>query len=96
MSPPSYCKFTGTSNPRELRAIHALLADDISRHDLDGVAGVTNSPELVARLRRRGLAIPCTLTDFTDRDGNKCRPGVYSFTDDDRRAVTAWLQSEGK
>lgn len=84
-------QFTGTDNPRHLRAISALLAGPISRHDLAQVAGVANAPELVAELRRRGLTIPCTLIDFIDRDGCKCRPGVYSLTTGDRRAIYAWM-----
>lgn len=84
-------KFTGTDNPRHLRAIHALLRRPVSRQELDSVAGAANSPELVAELRRRGLDAPCERISFIDCDGNPCRPGVYSFTIGDRRAVYAWL-----
>ncbi len=90
-------KFTGTSNPRELRAIDALMnAAAVSRYDLDSIVGTTNSPEVISRLRAKGLTIPCERFDLTDRDGDKCRPGEYSLTDDDRRMVTAWHESEGK
>ena len=90
-------KFAGTRNPRELRAIDALTnAPAVSRHDLDNIIGAANGPEVISRLRAKGLCIPCTLIDFTDRDGNKCRPGEYRFNDDDRRAVSDWLQAEGK
>ncbi|WP_051603330.1 hypothetical protein [Simplicispira psychrophila] len=91
MSAPSKRQFTGTTNPRELRAIAALLRRPISRQELDSVAGCSNSPELVAGLRRRGLTAPCERINFIDRDGFKCRPGVYSFTPSDRRAVYAWM-----
>ncbi|WP_027996990.1 hypothetical protein [Simplicispira psychrophila] len=88
-------KFAGTRNPRELRALDALLnAAAVSRHDLDNIIGAANGPEVISRLRAKGLCIPCTLIDFTDRDGNKCRPGEYHLTDDDRSAVTAWMKSE--
>ena len=90
-SAPSKRNFTGTDNPRHLRAITALLRRPISRQELDSVAGASNSPELVAELRRRGLDAPCERIDFIDRDGNKCRPGVYSFTTGDRRVIYAWL-----
>lgn len=86
--------FSGTNNPRHLRAIRALLHCPTSRHDLDSMAGVTNSPDLVAELRRRGLDVPCERIDFTDRDGNKCRPGVYSLSQRDRQAVTDWLGTD--
>ena len=92
-SAPSKRKFTGTDNPRHLRAIAALLRRPISRQELDGVAGASNSPELVAELRRRGLDAPCERIDFIDRDGKKCRPGVYAFTEIDRRVIYAWMAS---
>lgn len=90
-SAPDKRKFTGTTNPRELRAIAALLRRPISRQELDSVAGCSNSPELVAGLRRRGLTAPCERINFIDRDGFKCRPGVYHFTPSDCRAVYAWM-----
>ena len=89
-------KFTCTDNPRHLRAIHTLLDDAISRHDLASVAGVANAPALVSELYRRGLSIPCERIDFTDRDGQQCRPGVYSLNDADRRAVHAWQESRSQ
>jgi len=95
-SAPSKRKFIGTDNPRHLRAITALLRRPISRQELDSVAGASNSPELVAELRRRGLDAPCERIDFIDRDGNKCRPGVYSFTTYDRRVIHAWLATRAQ
>lgn len=83
-------RFTGTDNPRHLRVIHALLARPRLRGDVDGIAGCSNGPELVAELRRRGLEVPCERIDFIDRDGKPCRPGVYSLTTTDRRKVWAW------
>ena len=91
MSAPDKRKFTGTDNPRHLRAITAMLRRPISRKELDNVAGASNSPELVAELRRRGLDAPCERISFIDRDGFKCRPGVYSLTTGDRRAIYAWM-----
>ena len=84
-------KFSGTTNQRHIRAINALLNGPITRHNLAQVAGAANAPELVAELRRRGLTIPCERFDFTDRDGDKCRPGEYSLTEDDRRMVLDWV-----
>ena len=83
-------KFTGTDNPRHLRVIHALMLRPHCREELDRIAGASNSPALVAELRRRGLSIPCQSTPGIDRDGVVVRPGVYSFTDDDRRKIAAW------
>lgn len=90
-SAPNSAKFTGTDNPRHLRAIDALLRRPIPREALDRVAGASNSPELVAELRRRGLEIPCERISFTDRDGKECRPGVYSLTKADRRKIYQWM-----
>ena len=92
-------KFTGTDNPRYLRAIAALLRCPVSREQIDSIAGCSNGPELIAELRRRGLGddhLPCTRIKFTDRDGKLCRPGVYSLTDKGRRMVYAWLARREK
>jgi hypothetical protein len=90
-SAPNTRKFTGTDNPRHLRVITVLLRRPISREELDSVAGASNGPELVAELRRRGLDAPCERISLVDRDGQPCRPGVYSFTTRDRRLIHAWM-----
>ncbi|ADU99333.1 hypothetical protein [Alicycliphilus denitrificans] len=84
-------KFTGTDNPRHLRAIAALLRRPMPRENLDTEAGCSNGPELVAELRRRGLEVPCHRINFVDRDGFICRPGVYLLTDTDRRKLHQWM-----
>jgi hypothetical protein len=88
---PATGRFTGTDNPRQLRAIAALLRRPTPRAQLDDIVGCANAPELMAELRRRGLDAPCDRIDFIDRDGKPCRPGVYSFTLSDRRKVYAWM-----
>ena len=85
-------KFAGTDNPRHLRAIPALLTRSQRREHLDAVAGCSNSPELVAELRRRGLDVPCDRVPDFDRDGKPIRRGVYYFTKNDRRKIYAWLR----
>lgn len=92
-SAPSKRKFTGTDNPRHLRAIFAMMVRPRRRVDLDDIVGATNSPELVAELRRRGLEVPCERIHFLDRDGKACRPGVYFFTASDRRLIRQWQAS---
>lgn len=89
-------KFTGTDNPRHLRAIAALLRRPMPRESLDKEAGCSNGPELVAELRRRGLEMPCERINFVDRDGFTCRPGVYFFTEADRRKVHQWQAKRQK
>ena len=84
-------KFEGTSNPRQLRAIAALLRRPTPRAQLDDIVGCSNAPELVAELRRRGLDVPCERINFLDRDGRLCKPGVYSFPPSDRRKLYRWM-----
>lgn len=99
-SAPSTRKFTGTDNPRHLRVISALLRRPISREELDSIAGCSNGPDLVSELRSRGLSkddcLPCERIKFIDRDGNICRPGVYSLTEKGRRLVHAWMAQRRK
>lgn len=94
-SAPSKRKFTGTDNPRHLRALSVLLNRPIPREQLDSVTGASNSPELVAEFRRRGLEVPCQRIWFIDMDGYTCRPGVYSLTLTDRRMIYAWMARRG-
>ena len=95
-SAPKQRKFTGTDNLRHLRALNVLLNRPVPREQLDSIAGASNSPELVAELRRRGLEVPCERIRFIDRDGYTCRPGVYSLTLADRRMVYAWMAKRQK
>lgn len=83
-------KFLGTDNPRQLRALAALERRPMPRESLDREAGCSNAPDLVAELRRCGLDVPCQRISFIDRDGCKCRPGVYSLTERDRRKIRDW------
>jgi hypothetical protein len=87
----NFTRFTGTTNPRHLRAIHALMTRPITREHLDQIAGCSNGPDLVAQLRRSGLEIPCVRTKKLSRDLFDCWPGVYFFTQQDRRRVNRWL-----
>jgi hypothetical protein len=83
-------KFTGTYNPRHLRVLVALLLRPRSREELDRIAGCSNGPDLVSDLRKMGLELPCARTPCIDRDGFEVKRGIYSATEDDRRAVDAW------
>ena len=92
-------EFTGTDNPRHLRALTALLRRPVSREQLDSIAGCSNGPALISDLRDRGLGddhLPCERIKFIDRDGNLCRPGVYSLTEKGRRMVYAWIAKRSK
>ena len=86
-------KFTGTDNPRELRVIHFLLNRPMPRKQFDRSVGCSNGPDLVFRMRQKGLEIPCIKIDAIDRDGKPCRPGVFYLTDSDRKKINRWLTS---
>jgi hypothetical protein len=83
--------FSGTTNPRHLRAIHALLRRPMPREQLDREAGASNGPALISELRDRGLDLPCQKVPCLDRDGFEVRRGIYSFTQRDRIRIARWL-----
>lgn len=87
--------FSGTDNPRHLRAMHALLIRPRARQELNVITGASNLPDLVADLRKLGLKVPCERIETTDRDGRPCRPGVYYLTPLDRRAIRQWQSQRG-
>lgn len=93
---PNYNRFTGTENPRHLRAIQALRTSPMPREHLDRVVGCSNAPELVAELRRRSLDLPCERVADFDRDGESIQRGVYYLTEADRRKITRWLANRRK
>lgn len=86
------------TNPRQQRALLALLDGPVSREQLDRITGASNSPHVIHRLRCKGFEIPCSSTEATDRDGRPCHPGAYSLTDTDRVRALALLadQREGQ
>ena len=86
----STASFLGTDNPRHLRVIQAVWVRPVPREQLDRIAGCSNGPELVATLRRLGLNMPCERSNKKDRDLFDCYPGVYHFTEADRRKLNAW------
>jgi hypothetical protein len=84
----------GIKSPRQIRALRALLAGPIRREHLDRAAGASNSPDVVASLRQRGIRIDCDTTQpFIDRDGRQTFPGVYSLHADDRAKVVDLLKN---
>lgn len=69
---------------REVRVLTALLDQPTMREALDRIAGASNSPDIVFRLRNRGLEIHCERIKTLDRDGKICRPGKYSLPAESR------------
>ena len=73
--------------PRQRRALVALLERPRSREELDRIAGTSNSPDLVSRLRQRGILILCEHVSHTDRDGVKGWHGVYKLPASERERL---------
>ncbi len=89
-------QFYLVDNPRERRLLAVLLQrGETSRHDLDGLIGAENSPDVVFRLRNRGFEIPCERREMIDRDGHKVRIGFYSLSAADRPKAIAALNCRG-
>ena len=76
---------------RHRRIVHALLVRSRTREQIDAVAGASNGPDEVARLRALGLEVPCVRVPCIDRDGHEVKRGVYSLTAADRRKIRTWL-----
>ena len=84
-------------NPRERRLLTVLLQrGETSRHDLDGLIGAENSPDVVMRMRRKfGLDLDMEKRKFVDRDGQQVRIGFYSLSAADHPKAIAALKCRG-
>ena len=83
-------KLTLRLSPRQARVIHALLPGAwITRESLDRIAGASNSPDVIWKLRRKigEDAFDLEPIDGTDRDGKPCRTGRYRMTDQGRERL---------
>lgn len=80
--------------PRETRVLYALAKGTLSREQVDQIAGASNGPEVIRRIRNRGLEVPCTRLRKTDQDGKPCFPGYYRLTREDRRKVIALFRGK--
>jgi len=80
--------------PRERRALQALLVAPLSREELDKVAGASNGPALIHRLRNLGFDLPCDKLPTLDRDGAAVYRGEYCLSPADRVRAAALLRGE--
>ncbi len=81
-------------SPRQERVIQALMPGAwITRESLDRIAGASNSPDVIWKLRRRigEDAFDMELIDGTDRDGRPCRTGRYRITEPGRMRAAELL-----
>ena len=90
-------KFIGTTNPKRIRALLALVYRDwVSREDLDRLIGASNSPDAIMQLRRKyGLDIIMREVQAINRDGRHCWYGEYQLAYDDKVMVREWLEASG-
>lgn len=82
---------------RQRRVLLALLAGPKTREQLDRIAGASNAPDVVLKLRRRfGLMLPCALAVVHDLDGKPVERGTYTLTAEDRPTATALVTQGGR
>ena len=77
-------------SPRQARVLDALRPGHwVDREPLDRIAGSSNSPDVIWKLRHKfgQDAIDMELIDDTDRDGKPCRTGRYRLTDQGRERL---------
>jgi hypothetical protein len=74
-----------TITPRHRRILLALLVRQQTREEIDRIAGASNGPDEVQRIRQKfALSIPCQRQKSRDRDGHPVQVGIYRLTDADR------------
>lgn len=76
-----------TDNPRELRLLETLRKVGVSREQADKGTPASNSTDVVRRLRKKGLEVPCERVPFVTKDGHPSWYGLYSLTTDDRKLI---------
>jgi hypothetical protein len=84
-------------SPRENRALEALLNtySAIFREQIDRIAGASNGPGIIRSLRQKVTGydgIETIRAESIDRDGRRCRPGLYRLTELGRERVSAALK----
>lgn len=70
-------------SPRQSRVVDALRPGQwVKREAMDRIAGSSNSPDVIYRLRHKlgDDAIEMELVDGIDQDGLPCRTGRYRLT----------------
>ncbi len=79
-------------SPRQRRALEVLLAhpEGVACKDLGRLIGAINSNQVILELRRQGMQDGIDTEYFVarDRDGKKCRPGMYKIPVERRN----WVQ----
>jgi hypothetical protein len=81
-------------NPREARALQALLDGPVRRERLDRIAGVSNGPDVIYNLRNIwGFQIQTKRVPSIDRDQRKVSVGQYTLSESHRVKAREWLRA---
>ena len=96
---PSGKPFLGPKSPRQERVLTALMTGEpLTNAHVRRIAGAANGPDVVAKLRARGLSAANELvTEFvevTDVDGEVARIGRWRLTDRGQAKVAAWMAEQ--
>jgi hypothetical protein len=95
---PAY--FEGTTDPRHIRILDALIERPCTREEVDRIAGASNGPQEISELRALGLdKWRCLLMcreKVIDRDGFEVHRGIYWLTRRGKKAVADWLSRTGR
>lgn len=85
--PMSEAKALGNKvTPRAFRLLKALTRGPVTREEADRIAGASNSPDQIHRLRNRfGLAIRTERVVRIDRDGRPTRIGIYHLESESKQ-----------
>ncbi|MFZ5579448.1 MAG: hypothetical protein ACOZAQ_03150 [Pseudomonadota bacterium] len=81
--------------PRQVRILKRLATAPASREELDRLAGCSNAPDEIMRLRARGWRIHCVRQPGKDRDGRVTSRGVYSLDPEHTHRAAALLGEVG-
>ena len=93
---PAGTPFLGPTSPRQERVLMALMTGaPLTNAHVRRIAGAANGPDVVAKLRARGLSAAHELVtefvDVTDVDGEVARIGRWRLTEIGLAKVAAWL-----
>lgn len=87
------------NSPRQLRTAEALLSGRwIRREEIDRIAGSSNGPDVISRLRDQlgGESIKTRRVQVLDRDGRWSTPGEYQLTEEGRETLSNLLNMAKK
>jgi hypothetical protein len=79
-------------SPRQARLISVLLRHPVMRNDADRIAGATNSPDEIMKMRRMGLKIDTERLPILNRDGNTSIVGRYHLAESSRPLALELLE----